>query len=109
MKFKNTKEDGKFEYLQKNVFHGLENLNNGFDSERIFYFSEFDFQTVINRVEKLKIGILGIEPWLNDKFYDVKTYGEYNLSPKDPKWYKKAFEEFKEEKKNLKYAATYKM
>ena len=33
----------KLDYLIEHVFVGLENLNDGFDSESIYYFSEDDF------------------------------------------------------------------
>ena len=52
----------KEEFLKSKIFFGLENLNNGFDSESIYYFSESDFEIVLNRVEKNGIGIYGIEP-----------------------------------------------
>ena len=95
------------EYLKNNVFKQLENLNDGFDSELIYYFSKSDFEIVLNRVEKLGIGIIGIEPWLNGEFYDVKVVEQYNTISNDPKWYRKAFEEFIIDKKNLQYAASY--
>lgn len=97
----------KIDYLNKNVFHDLKNRNNGFDSESIFYFSEEDFEIVIIRIEKLGIGILGIEPWLNGEFYDVKSIEEYGGNSRDSQWYRKAFEEFRNENKNLLYAASY--
>jgi len=50
----------KLEYLKKNVFFGLKNLNDVFDSESIYYYSESDFQIVLDRVENLGIGITGI-------------------------------------------------
>ena len=94
-------------YLKANVFNGLENLNDGFDSESIYYFSESDFEIVLNRVQKLGIGIMGIETWLNGEFYNVKVVEDYNTFSTDPKWYQKAFAEFRINKKSLKYAASY--
>lgn len=58
-------------YLDKNVFHGLSNLNNGFDEEGIKYFSETEFQIVLERVKNLGLGITGIEPWKDGEFYGV--------------------------------------
>jgi len=49
-------------FLDKNIFQGLNNLNNGFDSQLIKYFSELEFEIVLKRVEKLGLGIYGIEP-----------------------------------------------
>ena len=95
------------EYLKTNVFNGLENLNDGFDSESIYYFSESDFEIVLKRVQKLGIGIMGIELWLNGEFYDVKVVEDYNTFSTDPKWYQTAFAEFRINKRNLQYAASY--
>jgi len=97
----------KDEFLDKYIFSGLQNLNDGFDSDIIKYFSEVDFSIVLKRVEENKIGICGIEPWLNGEFYDVLTYEDYSTDPIDPKWYKKAFEKFKKDGKQLQYAASY--
>lgn len=96
-----------FEYLKTNVFNGLKNLNDGFDSESIYYFSESDFEIVLNRVEKNGIGIYGIEPWLNGDFYSVRVHEQLNAEPNNPSWYREAFSEFKKSGKNLQYSATY--
>ena len=114
-KINQTKEDKakqveKLDYLKANLFIGLINMNDGFDSESIYYFSESDFEIVIDRAEKLGIGIMGIEPWLNGEFYDVKVAEDYGGISSDSKWYRKAFAEFKENnEKNLLYAASYKI
>jgi len=97
----------KLEYLKTNLFSGLQNLNDGFDSESIYYFSESDFQTVLNRAQKLGLGIMGIEPWLNGEFYDVKVAEDFNTFSTDSKWYQKAFREFQTNNKNLQYSASY--
>ena len=102
---KERKEELK--YLKANVFNGLENLNDGFDSESIYYFSETDFEIVLDRVEENGIAIFGIEPWLNGDFYDVLSYEDYKTRANDPKWYRKAFTEFKNLRKNLMYSASY--
>ncbi len=97
----------KLDYLKTNVFVGLENLNDGFDSESIYYFSESDFQIVLNRVEEKGIGIMGIEPWKNGEFYDVMVCEDFNTTPNDSKWYRKAFKEFQKRSEELQYAASY--
>lgn len=97
----------KEEFLNINIYKGLKNLNNGFDAPSIKYFSEEDFEKVLTRVEKFNLGIYGIEPWKNGEFYDVKGYEEYGTIPTNPKWYKKAFEEFKKSGNKLQYSATY--
>ncbi len=95
------------EYLKANVFNGLENLNDGFDSESIYYFSESDFEIVLDRVEKNGLGIYGIEPWIDGDFYGVLIVEDFNTVATDPKWYRKAFTEFKASGKELLYAASY--
>jgi hypothetical protein len=97
----------KEEFLKTKIFFGLKNLNDGFDSESIYYFSESDFNIVLNRVEKHGIGIYGIEPWLNGDFYNVRVHEQLNAEPNDPNWYREAFSEFKKSGKNLHYSATY--
>lgn len=100
----------KLAYLKTNVFTGLQNRNEGMDSESIHYFSEADFETVIDRVEKLGIGILGIEPWLNGELYGVKVAEDYGGNPTDAQWYRKAFAEFKASNETpLLYAASYQL
>ncbi|WP_298537647.1 hypothetical protein [uncultured Algibacter sp.] len=95
------------EYLKANVFKGLENLNDGFDSESIYYFSESDFEIVLDRVEKNGLGIYGIEPWIDGDFYGVLIVEDFDTIATDPKWYRKAFTEFKASGKELLYAASY--
>ncbi|MCP2026654.1 hypothetical protein L1276_001798 [Flavobacterium sp. HSC-32F16] len=91
-------------FLIKNIFIGLENLNTGFDSESIYYFSKSDFEIVLNRAEKFNIEILGIEPWKNGFFYDVMTREDFKT---DSNWHRKAFLKFKETGENLQYSASY--
>ncbi len=108
MKNYNKKERNKeLEYLKNAIFKGLENLNDGFDTELIYYFSESDFEIILDRVEKLEIGINGIEPWLNGDFFDVISFEDYDTIPTDSNWYRKAFSEFKKTGKKLMYAASY--
>jgi hypothetical protein len=95
------------EYLEKNVFYGLKNLNYGFDALSIKYFSQKDFEIVLCRIEKLGLGIYGIEPWSNGSYFDVSIYQEYSNDPSDPNWYKKAFNKFVKLDENLQYSATY--
>ena len=104
---KNTNKSPSFVYLKTYIFYGLKNLNDGFDTSSIYYFSESEFEIVLERVEKNGLGIYGIEPWINGSFYDVKIVEDYSSDAIDPKWYKTAFTEFKQAKKGLMYAATY--
>jgi hypothetical protein len=99
----------KTEFLEKNIFLNLENLNDEFNSDSILYFSESDFEIVLERIEKLGIGIYGIEPRLEGDVFEVKLNEHYRKKATDPKWYKKAFSEFKKQQPNLQYSATFKV
>ena len=48
-------------FLNENVFNGLTDLNDGFDSPGIRYFSEVDFEKILERCEKYGLTIFGIE------------------------------------------------
>jgi hypothetical protein len=97
----------KYNFLDKYIFYGLSNLNNGFDAPSIFYFSETEFQKVLNRVKHYEIGIFGIETWKNGEFYDVMGYEEFSSNPSDSHWYLDAFQKFKQAGEILQYSATY--
>jgi hypothetical protein len=99
----------KEEYLKNYIYKGLTNLNNGFDSPSIYYFDEFEFKIVLNRVEKLGLGIFGIEPWgfLDKHYFDTKVYEEYSSSSTDTDWFNKAFKEFCSINEKLMYSASY--
>ncbi|MGX7666739.1 hypothetical protein [Flavobacterium pedocola] len=94
-------------YLDNHVFFGLKNRNTGFDADAITYFSEDDFQTVLQRVESSNLGICSIKPWSDGEFSNAANFEDFGNDPFNPDWYTKAFEDFKKEKKNLLYAATY--
>ena len=93
-------------FLETHIFNGLKNINDGFDAEYIFYFSESDFEVVLDRVEQHGIGVFGIEPWLDGTLYDVKGFEDYGTSADNPEWYRKAFAEFKRSGENLMYSAS---
>lgn len=65
--------------MKSHIFYGLKKLNSGFDSEETYYFSESDFEIVLDRVEKRGLGIYGIEPWMNGNFHDVLGYTDLVL------------------------------
>jgi hypothetical protein len=97
----------KREFLEQYIFAGLQNLNDGFDSEVIWYFSEAEFATVLDRVEKFGLGIMGIEPWLDGEYYSVLVAEDFKAHPEDARWYRKAFQQFRKKGKPLQYAASY--
>jgi len=97
------------EFLEQHIFIDLKNMNDGFDKNTIHYFSETDFQIVLQRVEHFGIGVYGIEPWLNGKVFDVASHEDFRKKATDPRWYKKAFLTFKSRQDGLVYSATYKV
>ena len=97
----------KLKFLDKHIFYGLRNLNNGFDAASIKYFNGKDFKIVLDRVEQHGLGIYGIEPWKNDEFFWVKTVSDDIYNCTGPRWYSKAFEEFLAQDDDLQYAASY--
>lgn len=100
--------DKKQLFLKKHIFKDLKNINDGFDSPTIYYFSKEDFKTVLERIEALGLGVVGIEPWKNGHFFDVLTHDDFGIeNPINPKWYWQAFQKFVEMNENLQYAATY--
>ncbi|WP_299767462.1 hypothetical protein [uncultured Dokdonia sp.] len=99
----------KNEFLEKHIFTDLQKIHQESDADTIPYFSEADFAVILERIEHFGIGIYGIEPWFEGKFYDVKTNEAYRKKATDPKWYKRAFFEFKKQQANLQYAATYRI
>ena len=99
----------KTEFFEKNIFQNLKNLNDGFDSDSINYFSEADFETVLERIEKFGIGVYEIKPRAKEDFLDVKVNEDYRKKATDAKWYRRAFIDFKKQQADLKYSATYKV
>jgi len=97
------------EFLEQHVFKGFKNLNDGFDQEDIHYFSEADFEIILQRVEHFGISIYEMKPWLNGKFCDISIHGDHNKKATDPRWYKNAFLTFKKSQAGLFYSATYKV
>ena len=95
------------EFLDKYIFSGLRNMNDGFDAPSIKYFSAADFEIVLHRVQKLGLGIHGIEPWKDGEFYRVLTYEDFTGDPTDCNWYWKAFQALKDDGQELQYAASY--
>ncbi len=99
----------KSEFFEKNIFLDLKNHNEAFETDSIFYFSEADFEIVLARIEKFGIGIYSMEPRLKGVAYEVKRNEDYRKKATDPKWYKRAFLEFKKKEPKLQYSATYKV
>ena len=106
-----TNQKLKEAYLDTHIFYGLQNLNDGYDVPSIKYFSQEDFEVVLNRVQDLGLGVYGIEPWQDGSYFDVLTWEEFRdrgiKDCMDPRWYRRAFQAFKSTEEELQYAASY--
>lgn len=99
----------KTEFLEKNVFQNLKNLNEETSTDAIRSFSEAEFAVVLERIEQFGIGIYKIETQQDGKSVDAKINEDYRKKATDPKWYKRAFFELKKNQPNLHYTATYRV
>ena len=84
------------EFLEKHIFTDLKNLNEGSDKETVSYFSEADFEILLEKVEYNGISA-------------VATHEDFKKKATDPKWYKKAFLTFKSRQPGLSYSGDYKV
>lgn len=97
------------EFLEKNIFTDLKNMNAGSDKEILQHFSESDFEIVLQRVEHFGIGVYKIETWQKGEISETAAHDDFKKKATDPKWYKKAFLTFKSRQSGLSYSATYKI
>ena len=97
-------------YCDKHLFYGLTNLNDGFDIISIKYFSEKDFEVVLERVKTLGFGIYGIDTFrfFEDKrYYSCDVFEIHTSNPADATWYMTCFEKNKKRGDKIVYAASY--
>ena len=99
----------KNEFLEKHIFTDLQNLNTFVEADGVYTFSEAHFATVLERIEHFGIGIYAIETSSNGDVQDTKTNEDYKKKVTDPKWYKKAFSDFKKHQADLQYTATFRI
>jgi hypothetical protein len=97
------------EFLEKNVFIDLKNLNDNFENDGLYYFSEIDFPIILQKCEYFGIGVYTIEAFANGESFGVSNHETRNKKATDPKWYKKTFLNFKKGEAGMVYCATYKV
>ena len=97
------------QFLEKNIFIDLKNLNDGFDKDGIQYFSENDFGIVLDRAEYFGLSIYNITPWIKSETLESSTHEDHKKKATDPKWYKKEFVTLKTRQEGLLYSAKYKV
>jgi len=96
-------------FLEQHIFSGLKNLNNGFGKDGIKFFSESDFEIVLQRAEHFGLSIYNIEPWIKGEVLESSSHEDHKKKATDPKWYKKEFLTLKSRKTGLFYSAKYKV
>jgi hypothetical protein len=97
------------EFLEKNVFTDLKNLNTDEDREDLHIFSATDFEKLLDRVAHYGIGIYTIEAWLNGVSQEVAHQEESKKKATDAKWYRRAFTNLKAQNADFTYSGTYKV
>tara|TARA_B110000444_G_scaffold175502_1_gene164186 strand:+ start:178 stop:504 length:327 start_codon:yes stop_codon:yes gene_type:complete len=97
------------QFLEKNIFTDLKNLNDGFGQDGVQYFSEDDFGIVLDRAEHFGLSIYTITPWSKDKNHEASSHENHKKKATDPKWYKKEFVTLKTRQENVLYSAKYKV
>lgn len=97
------------EFLTKHVFNGLKALNNKLAEDVDTYFSETDFEIILERVQHFGIGIYVIDSQLKGKPFEVVKHEQHKKKATDPKWYNKAFLTAKTRQPGLTYGATFKV
>ena len=83
----------RWKWIKENIEHGLENSEIGITINSRSYFSQNDFETVLERCEKYGAGIWGIETWPNNEFFGCRVREEVEYAT-DPLWYWKAYRYF---------------
>ena len=99
----------KNEFLEKNIFTDLTNINDASNKDPAHYFSEADFEKLLERVAYFGIGIYEIKTSLKGKSFDVAGHLDHKKKATDPRWYNKAFLTLKKRQEGLAYTATYKL
>ena len=97
------------QFLEKNIFTDLKNLNAGLAEEGIKYFSESDFGIILDRAEHFGLSIYNITPWIKSKTLEASSHEDHKKKATDPKWYKKEFKTLKTRQEGFLYSAKYKV
>ena len=97
------------DFLAQYVFTGLKNVNDGFDEATVHYFSESDFEIVLNRAAHFGLSIYTITSCLEGKLQPVMSHETVSKKATDSSWYKKALKTKKHQHTGMFYSAKYKV
>jgi len=96
-------------FLEQYIFTDLKNLNNGFEKDGQQFFSETDFEIILQRAEHFGLSIYSINPWVKNEVLEASSHEDHKKKATDPKWYKKEFLTLKSSQSGLFYSAKYKV
>ena len=96
-------------FLEQHIFIDLKNLNDGFANDEIQFFSESDFEIVLQRAEHFGLSIYSIDPWIKSEVLEASSHEDHKKKATDPKWYKKEFVTLKTRHEGILYSAKYKV
>ncbi len=96
-------------FLATHVFNNLKNHNAGFEDLALYYSSEIDFASVLERVAHYGIGVYEIMTFLNGKPFETVTHEAFKKKITDAKWYKRAYLDLKNKQPGLLYCARFKV
>lgn len=97
------------DFLDSHIFSNLKSTTNGIKTNPIYFFTEDDFEVVLERIEHFGISIYTIEPFLDGQSYGVQTNEDLKKKATDARWYRKAFSTYKHKQAGMVYSATYKV
>ena len=102
----------KIPFIYKHIYNGLHDSIDTTANPNTIFFTEDQFDIILGRVQKNRIGIYLIEALHYPKgakryqLYDISTFESLDTTPLDPVWYYNAFEQFKALGIDLRYRAS---
>jgi hypothetical protein len=76
------------QFLERIIFKGLKNYNNGYDPAPLHHFCPYEFVEVMNRAEKYGVTILGIERWENKELQKATYFEDYRSNASEKNWHR---------------------
>ena len=96
-------------FLEQHIFTGLKNRNESFKKTGKKFFSESDFEIILQRAEHFGLSIYSIEPCTKSEVLEASSHEDHKKKATDSKWYKKEFLTIKTTQSGLFYSAKYKV
>lgn len=99
-------------FIYKHIYQGLHDSIDTSVNPNTVFFTEEQFEIVLERVKEHRIGIYLIEALhlpegaKRYQLYDITTFESSDTTPLDPEWYYNAFERYKALGIDLRYRAS---